>query len=457
MQPDVVASHQRARICAALADLVAEGGYEAVTVTGVARLAHVSTRDFYRHYPSKEACLLGAYEQAVSCLAQAVDDAQQAAPDWRSGLERGILVFAGAIAAHPELARLALIEAFAAGPAALCRMRRTIDLFGQMIARRSASGRDPVELPPPVAPGIASGIVRVARAHLIAGREQEMPKLAMPLIDWALCFRCESAAALLDLPPVAAWTQILPAPGRVRTTAPAVRDERSMILQACSHLVAAEGYAYLSPSRIRAAAGVSRSCFDSHFEDHRDCLLATVDAKADAAIKRAIVVGAQAEHWQAAVHRALVALCSQMAFDRALAGLIFVEVFSPGPEGACCHERVVRNVAVHLQCAIPAHLRPSKLAAEASVEAAWGIMHKQVATGNAQSLPQIAPALSYFVLAPVIGPKTAIETIAREQARMCAPALSVGNHARIGSHSCPAPASSPVPQPVSRAATRAGA
>lgn len=426
-RPDVVARHQRARICAALADLIAERGYEAVTVTGLTRLAHVSTRDFYRHYPSKEACLVAAYERAAACLSHAVGDAQQGAPDWRTGLERGLIVFAGAIAAQPERARLALIEAFAAGPAALCRMRSTIDLFGRMIDRGFASGSDREGLPPGVAAGIAGGIAQVARARLVAGREQELPGLVPPLLDWSLCFRCESAGTLRDLPPVSTRAQMWPALGRQRATMPAVRDERGRILEACSHLIGAEGYAYLTSSRIRAAAGVSRSCFKAHFEDHRDCLLATVEAKTDTAVKRASAVGAEAERWPAAVHRAITALCSQLGRDGALAKLILVEVFSPGPEGACCRERAVRNIAIHLRSTAPAHLRPSKLAAEASVGAAWDVMHKQVATGAGRSLPRVAPVLSFFVLAPAIGAKAAIEAIVREQARICASALNVGS------------------------------
>jgi AcrR family transcriptional regulator len=420
LSKEAVAAHQRARLHAAMAELVMERDYDAVTVTELVRRARISPRDFYRHYDSKEACFLAISMQAAVCLAQAVKHAEDGAPDWRSGLERAFLIFAGAIATRPGLARLALVEAFAAGPAALCCMSSTLGLFEHLLERSFASGPQPVDPPPPLPVGIVSGVARVARARLIAGREQELPRLAPLLLDWALCFYCENAVVLRDLPPVGGRSRVAP-PSWTREDASALasRDERTKILEACAHLVTAEGYGRLSAPSIRAAAGVTRSCFDTHFEDHRDCLLATVEAMSAAAIKRAIAAGAQAGCWPGAVHRAIAAFCAELACDRALSGLLFIEVFSPGPEGACCRERVIGNIAVRLRRSAPAQLRPGRLAAEASVGAVWGAMHERVVSASGHTLPDIAPMLSFLVLSPAIGAKAAIEAIVIEHARLC--------------------------------------
>jgi AcrR family transcriptional regulator len=406
-----VASHQRARLRSAMAEMVTERDYEAVTIAELVRRARISPRDFYRHYDSKEACFLATYERAVESVAQSVEQARRDAPDWRTGVEHALLAFTGAIAAQPDIARLALIEAFAAGPAALQRMRGTLSLFAALLEENSlANAPDPVELPSPVARGIASGVTCIARARLMAGREQELPGLVPALVDWALCFRCPEAAALC-VGPGSAARACGPRNGAFTLLAVADHEERGRILQACARLVTSEGYASLTAQRIRAAAGVTRSCFDAHFEDHRDCLLATVETASNHLLMRAAAVGRQAKTWPAGVHRAMVALCLQLAHEPALATLTLVEVFSPGPRGARCRERLVGNISGFLRRTAPPSTRPSKLAVEASVGAVSGALHEHTAMGTLHTARQLAPVLSFFVLAPAIGAEAAIEMI----------------------------------------------
>jgi AcrR family transcriptional regulator len=70
-----VARHQRSRLCAAMAELVAERGYSAVRISDLTALAGVSRPTFYELFEDKEACLLAAYdeiaEEAVETLADA--------------------------------------------------------------------------------------------------------------------------------------------------------------------------------------------------------------------------------------------------------------------------------------------------------------------------------------------------------------------------------------------------
>jgi hypothetical protein len=57
-------------------------------------------------------------------------------------------------------------------------------------------------------------------------------------------------------------------------------------------------------------------------------------------------------------------------------------------------------------------------AAEASVGAVWGIVHRHVATGRAQQLPRSAPVLSFMALAPAIGAREAVREITAEHELM---------------------------------------
>ena len=82
-----VASHQRARIYAAMIELVAERGYGAVTVLGLARRAGVSKHTVYEHFPGgKQECFLCTYELIVWRSCKRVGAAQKDCRDWRERL-----------------------------------------------------------------------------------------------------------------------------------------------------------------------------------------------------------------------------------------------------------------------------------------------------------------------------------------------------------------------------------
>jgi len=55
---------------------------------------------------------------------------------------------------------------------------------------------------------------------------------------------------------------------------------------------------------------------------------------------------------------------------------------------------------------------------EASVGALWGVLHKEVNVGRARQVPRIAAVLAYFVLSPILGTATAVETIRKECLRV---------------------------------------
>ena len=107
----------------------------------------------------------------------------------------------------------------------------------------------------------------------------------------------------------------------------------------------------------------------------------------------------------------MLALCVQAARNRPLARLIFLEIFAPGKVGLLRRERFVTEMSEALRLTVPAAMRPSPLAAEASVAAAWHIAQIDVAAGRANELPRVAPLLSYILLTPIIGPETATRAI----------------------------------------------
>jgi AcrR family transcriptional regulator len=133
---DEVRGSQRARIFRAMAEVMAEKGYAATSVSEVLRVARVSRESFYEQFASKEDCFVGAFEAAVdSILAGVAGDLASDDPPLER-FERGLRSYLEALAADPAFARVLLIEVYAAGSGA---MRRRAELQQRFAAALDAT------------------------------------------------------------------------------------------------------------------------------------------------------------------------------------------------------------------------------------------------------------------------------------------------------------------------------
>lgn len=418
MSPDEVASHQRARIHGAMIEIVSEQGYDAVTVRRLSHLAGVSTRSFYEHFQSKEECLLATHELIVQRATARVAASQRGVHDWRERLRAAFIAFANEIESEPRAARLALLDASAAGPAALERMRSAEVAFEAMIVESFARVPGGTQMPSLLIKGIVSGAAGMARTRLaIHGDGAHLSEFARELFEWTLSLYSSEMTELAELDRRLGSMPFIPEPalatrpkeegGRSRD------DDRPLILAAAAKLAATENYRDLTVPRIRAAAGVSRRSFDAHFENVEDCFLAALELRVATALECA-ASDATGQGWPEKVCRTMGALCARVAGDPALAALAFVEILAAGPAAMRCREGMTVTIAERFRASAPPAQRPSSAAAETSVSAVWGVIHSSVTSGRAQQLPRIAASLSYLVLAPAIGAPSAIEAIRRQ-------------------------------------------
>ncbi|MGN6274406.1 MAG: TetR/AcrR family transcriptional regulator [Solirubrobacterales bacterium] len=390
-----------------MVELVAEHGYNAVTVAALAQRACVSKRDFYKHFSGKEECFLATYDDIVSYSVRGILAAIEGEEEWRERLRLGFLAFAGQIAGSPETARLALVEAFAAGAAAVERMLHAHQLFEALMAKHLVPADGSLRLPPLVVKGIVAGCGRVARVRLLSGDPRQLKFDGDELIEWALSFCDDDVVRLCGLgvaePPLPATAAESP-----------LGDERAMILAATAKLASEEGYATLTVPRIRALAGVSGRSFYAHFDGVADCFLAMLEALSDRTLATAEPLFLAADDWASGIHRMIAGLCRQLAGDPTFTGLAFLEVFSPGSEAIQWRCEMIAKLAAMLRREAPPAQRPTLFAAEASIGAMWGVIHHFVATGRGAQLPIAAPVLSYLALAPALGGAAAVEAIVAE-------------------------------------------
>ncbi|MCD0447877.1 TetR/AcrR family transcriptional regulator [Actinocorallia sp. API 0066] len=117
---------QRARLCRALAEAMAERGYAATSVEHVLKRAGVSRLSFYQLFDSKADCFVAAFEQARDTLLERVLAAFEevaGGDDPVECFERVISVYLEVLVAEWPLTRLVLVEVYAAGPGILGRGR----------------------------------------------------------------------------------------------------------------------------------------------------------------------------------------------------------------------------------------------------------------------------------------------------------------------------------------------
>jgi AcrR family transcriptional regulator len=406
-----VSAHQRTRLCEAMIEIVAESGYDAVTVRRLTRLAGVSTRSFYQHFDDKQECFLATHERLVLTSVRNIVRAQKKVGlDWRERLRLGLSGLMRQIVAEPQRARLVLVEAYARAPT-VEHLASARAIFESAV--RSCSGRAPgeVALPPFVVSAIVAGVTRVARDRVLSGRERELPQLVDDLGAWALSYSGEACGSDRELD---RW-----GPGRFapdiesgvgsegRLLVPG--DERTLVLGAVAKLVASGGYRSLSVPRIRTAAGVSRRSFDANFDGVESCFCEAVKLHSTQAVAAACPRNVEAGDWPSALRRAVATFCAQVGRDPVLSTLAFSEILAPGIAGMRCRERLITTLAEQLRRSAPAGEGPSKVAAEASAAAAWDAVHGYVATDRAKALRRRHVALVTFLLLAPATTRTAAD------------------------------------------------
>jgi AcrR family transcriptional regulator len=145
---------QRSRLCAAMAEVMAEKGYVATSVADVLRRSGVSRQSFYQVFDSKLDCFMAAFDVAGDVLmrrlleiAGAGHDVPGPGPagDPMRRFERAFTAYLAALEAEPAFTRLFLVEVYAAGPAAVrrrSRLQTTIaTAFADLMGVTDATGR----------------------------------------------------------------------------------------------------------------------------------------------------------------------------------------------------------------------------------------------------------------------------------------------------------------------------
>ncbi len=162
-----VSDIQRARMLAAMVDVVGERGAGAVAVAHVVSRSGVSRRTFYEIFADREDCLLAAFNDAIEKIAGVVVPAYEGEGRWREKIRAGLTALLEFLECERGTCRLVIVETLAAGPRALGRRAEVLSVIvdavdeGRVAARR---GETPSRLS---AEGVVGAVLSVLHTRVL--------------------------------------------------------------------------------------------------------------------------------------------------------------------------------------------------------------------------------------------------------------------------------------------------
>jgi AcrR family transcriptional regulator len=399
MEAEEVARNQRGRLQGAMVEAVARQGFADTTLRELVSLAGVSKSTFYEHFESKQDCFLSTFDDINREVGRRVDKAFEEPGDLRQRMTAGVTTLLDVIAEEQAAATLVTVDSLTLGAAAVPHRDRSSAHFEELIRRgfeQSPSTRPLTDL---TARGIVAGLRNTAYHHLREGRGGELPAAAGPIVEWILGFdrptsetarRCAEAARRPAQQPTAR-----PKPDRDSLS------KRERIVCAATELAYEKGYEALSIPAISAAAGVSNQTFYDHFPGKQEAFLAGFDRLAEETMELVAAAAAEEDEPPEAFGSGLRALLEHAAADELFARLAFFELPAAGPAALDRADRTLGGFTSFFgPQAVPEDAEPAPVIPKAITGGAWAIIQHEIAEGRREQLPELAPELAEFVVAP---------------------------------------------------------
>jgi AcrR family transcriptional regulator len=186
------------------------------------------------------------------------------------------------------------------------------------------------------------------------------------------------------------------------------RTQRDRLIDAMARTVAAKGYG--APlTDVCAAAGVSTRAFYEHFADKEECFMATYERGVSLLLSSVNAAYERPDAWPIRIRRGLEVLLHLLAAEPAFANLAIVEMLAAGPRARERSRRLLDDFLRYFEDAPaqPDHPRTPTVVIEAVVAGVFGLLFNYVSSRRTAELPGKLPEITYFVLAPFIGPSAA--------------------------------------------------
>ena len=188
LAPDEVLRDQRERLIAAVPAVVAERGYDAMSVADIVKAAAVSRNAFYKNFGDKQECFAAAHEAGHERLFDLLAQPCEAGATLEKRVESSLATGLDALAAEQAIARMLFVEAPSAGEEIALRYHQWLQRYGTLL-RFAAPDLPPQSIPAPEVEGvIVGGIASRIASELLHGCAAKLPDLAAPLVEYVLAF-----------------------------------------------------------------------------------------------------------------------------------------------------------------------------------------------------------------------------------------------------------------------------
>ena len=188
LAPEEVLRDQRERLLAAVPRVVAERGYEAMSVADIVKAAAVSRNAFYKNFSDKQECFATAHDAGHERLFEVLVQPCEEGATIEERVERSLAAGLDALAAEPDVARLLFVEAPSAGEEIALRYHEWLQRYGTLL-RSAAPEMPPESIPAPEVEGvIVGGIASRVASEILNGRAAKLPDLTAPLVEYVLAF-----------------------------------------------------------------------------------------------------------------------------------------------------------------------------------------------------------------------------------------------------------------------------
>jgi AcrR family transcriptional regulator len=161
---------QRARMVAAMIDVVAERGRASATVAHVVSRSGVSRRTFYEVFDDFEDCFLAALDHSIERASEYVLEGYDPVKKWSPRIKAALVGLLEFLEDEPGMGRLCIVETLGAGARVHERRMLALDRVVAVVEEGRAQSRAAATLPQLTGEGVVGGVLSVLHARLLERR-----------------------------------------------------------------------------------------------------------------------------------------------------------------------------------------------------------------------------------------------------------------------------------------------
>jgi len=396
-----------------MVEAVSRHGFASTTIRELVTLAGVSKSTFYDHFESKEACFLSAFDDIVAQVTEDVASAYRQGEDPQERLPSALRRVMEIVTERPEAIAFVTVDSLTLGEAAVLRREAAWQPFEAMSRRYFEDVEPGAAISDLTNRAIVAGLTGVIYRRLRSGRQDDLPSLVEPLVEWMRSYATSESDVVRRAATAAEQPIRLPSGSASAEQVPwgeppdsslsrSTLSQRERIVRAAARVVIERGFDGLSIPAISAAAGTSNQTFYENFKSKRDPFLEAYEGLSETALR---VSSAPLEGGESpeAIGTALRTLTEYIAGNPIYARLAFFELQTAGSPALDRADKTMDLLISVLAPDSPESIGGTapRPALEATAAGIWFVIQREVGHGRARELPDKAPELARITLAPL--------------------------------------------------------